>query len=92
MKILYYKSQKYGGFVAAPAQDVPVDSTSTVFSATNVQGVVEEMSDILDKKTLSCHVIKNICVGINPTTTNAALVVTYNDGTNDQTKYIDFTN
>ena len=92
MAVIYTNGHKCGGYFTASALDVGADTTSTVFSASNVQGVIEELSDILDKKTSSCKTIKNICVGTNPTTTNTGLVITWSDGTTDHTNYIDFTN
>lgn len=92
MGVIYKGGKKYGGFFTGPALDTTCDTADTVFSSDNVQGVIDEISGILSGKTSSEHPIKNICVGINPTTNKTALVVSWNNGSTDQLGYIDFTN
>lgn len=94
MRRTYYKGHAYGGYGPANALDVNCDTTSTRFSSSTIQGVVNELNNILNKKSVSFYMIKNISVGTNPVSNNNALVITWNDGVNttDNVNYIDFTN
>lgn len=92
MGAIYKNGKKYGGFFTGPALDTTCDTNGTAFTSDNVQGVIEEISDIINGNGTSTYAIKNICVGINPTTSNIALIVSWNDGSVDHSEYIDFTN
>ena len=92
MGAIYKNGKKYGGYFTGPAMDTTCDTSETVFKSNNVQGVIEEISEIFSQNSIGQHSIKNICVGINPTTNKTALIVSWNDGSVDQLGYIDFTN
>lgn len=92
MGAIYKNGKKYGGYFTGPALDTTCDTNGTVFTSDNVQGVIEEVSDLVDGKESGQYSIKNICVGLNPVTNKTSLVISWNDGTNDQVGYIDFTN
>ena len=92
MGVIYKNGVKYGGFCSSVAMDTDCDTTGTVFASTNVQGVIEEISDLVNGVGDGKYPLSNICVGVNPTTGHKALVVSWNDGATDKVNYIDFTN
>lgn len=91
MGTIYRCGKQYGGFTTGPALDVVCDTAATVFKSQNIQGVIEEISGMIEGQSSGQYSIKNICVGTNPVTNKTSLVVSWNDGT-DQVGYIDFTN
>ena len=90
---IYKSGKRYGGFYTGPASDIDFVNEETIFKGDNVQSALSQISDIFEPDENSEGMILNISVGLNPTTSNLALIIRWDskDDNDSRINYIDFT-